>query len=89
MGRIELRLEDADDDAEEEAGTELTFTFFKPMAEGGNAAVAVSARDTLMSVAATDVDTLLGDLASLRMPEPTPVPESEPDPDPDPDSVTR
>jgi hypothetical protein len=51
-----------------EAGsTELRFTFWGAMEEGGHAAVAVTGRDNVMAVDAATVDTIVEDLDALRM----------------------
>ena len=66
MGRAEVALKAADDEAE---GGVLSFEFFEPLAEGGRAMVRVSGRDSLMGVEVVDVDTILADFEILR-PEP-------------------
>ncbi len=66
LGTVELGLERGfGDDA---TRSTVTFSFFAPMASGGNAAATVSARDTVMSVDPAAVQTVLGDLDALRAP---------------------
>ena len=63
MGRAEVVLKAADDEAE---GRVLTFEFFEPLSEGGRAMVRVSGRNNVMGVQVADVDVILGDFESLR-----------------------
>jgi hypothetical protein len=63
MGRAEVVLKAADDEAE---GSVLIFEFFEPLSEGGRAMVRVSGRNNVMGVEAADVDTILGDFEGLR-----------------------
>ncbi len=66
MGTVEVVLE-AEDEGQERPS--LTFSFYAPLEEGGNAMLKVSGRDTVMGVEAEDAEKILGDLESLR-PEP-------------------
>lgn len=63
MGRAEVVLKAADDEAEDRV---LIFEFFEPLSEGGRAMVRVGGRNNVMGVEAADVDTILGDFESLR-----------------------
>jgi len=63
IGRAEVALEAADDEAE---GRVVIFEFFEPLARGGRAMVRVSGRNNVMGVQVADVDVILGDLESLR-----------------------
>jgi len=63
MGRAEVVLKAADDEAE---GRVLTFEFFEPLSEGGRAMVRVGGRNNVMGVEAADVDTILGEYESLQ-----------------------
>jgi len=63
MGRAEVALKAADDEAE---GHVVSFEFFEPLSEGGRAMVRVSGRDSVMGVEVVDVDVILGDFESLR-----------------------
>jgi hypothetical protein len=66
MGRVELGLEAPDDSSEAPA---VSFTFYRPLAEGGDVLVTVSARDTVMSVDPAEVQAILSDPESLRKQE--------------------
>ncbi len=66
LGRAMLALESN--------ATPLTVTFFESFEDGGNVLVAVSGRDTVMSVAPDDVHSIVGDLQSLRPVEPQETP---------------
>jgi hypothetical protein len=46
---------------------EVGYTFYSPIEDGGHAAVEVSRRDDIMGVDATLVETIVGDLAALRL----------------------
>ena len=61
-GTVELELEAAGDDAEPRL---LTFSFHRPLVEGGLALVRVSGRPTVMSVAASQVEQILADPEAL------------------------
>jgi hypothetical protein len=74
MGRLELGLEATDDEAEART---ISYTFNRPLAEGGDALVTVSTRDTVMSVDAAEVYAILSDPDSLRKPEEPEVEEQE------------
>ncbi len=50
----------------EEGPTELRFTFYGAMEDGGHAAVSVSERDNVMAVDATAAAAIIGDLETLR-----------------------
>lgn len=71
MGRVELELKAAagDDEAEPRA---IEYTFYRPLTDGGDAVVIMTARDTVMSVDPGQVETLLADPSTLRKPEPEP-----------------
>ena len=64
MGRVELELKAApgDDDAEPRV---VSYTFYRPMEEGGDALVTVSARRTVVSVDAEAVREILADPSAL------------------------
>jgi hypothetical protein len=64
-GTVELELKAPDDGAEPER---LSFTFHRPLVEGGRALVRVSGRSTVMSVEAAQVEQILADPASLIKP---------------------
>jgi hypothetical protein len=56
----------------------ISFTFKAAMSAGGKVLVKVSERETLMSADAADVEAIIGDLDTLRAPEPEePEPEDE------------
>lgn len=67
LGSVILLLED------DGAAEGLTYTFYAPLEEGGLAAATVSSRANVMGVDAVAVETIIGDLDSLRpaMTEPT------------------
>jgi hypothetical protein len=73
LGRAEIEMEADDDSA---APRILTFTFFKPLAEGGRAAVQVSGRDTVMGVELSEAEDIFDDFEGLR-PEPIEEPADE------------
>jgi hypothetical protein len=66
MGRVEMGFEAADDEAEART---VSYTFNRPLAEGGDALVTVSTRDTVMSVDPAEVQAILSDPESLRKQE--------------------
>ena len=61
LGSVTLGLEG--DDAEP-----VVYTFYAPLEVGGHAVVKVNARDTVMGVEATPVETIVGDLDARRAP---------------------
>lgn len=63
MGRAEVVLKAADDEAE---GRVLSFEFFEPLSEGGRAMIKVSGRSNVMGVETAGVEVILGDLDVLR-----------------------
>jgi hypothetical protein len=65
-GTVELELEAPGDDAEPRR---LTFSFHRPLVEGGLALVRVSGRPTVMSVAASQVEQILADPEALVRPD--------------------
>ncbi len=71
LGSAALRLNGDD--------TAIMVTFSEPLADGGNVLVTVSGRETVMSVAPDDVQSIVGDLQSLR-PEEIQAPASPGDP---------
>jgi hypothetical protein len=64
MGRAEVVLKAADDEAE---GRVLSFEFFEPLSEGGRAMIKVSGRNNVMGVETAGVEVILGDLDVLRL----------------------
>ncbi len=54
--------------------TPLTVIFFEPFEDGGNVLVTVSGRDTVMTVAPDDPQSIVGDLQALRPVEPQEAP---------------
>ena len=68
MGTIELGLGSSNDTAPET----VSYVFHRPLTDGGQAMVVVSARDTVMSVDAEAVNEILGDPTSLLKPEDPP-----------------
>jgi hypothetical protein len=68
LGRVELELKSGQDDEEFER-VEVSYTFYDPLEEGGDALVIVDRRGTVMSVDAASVEALLGDPNQLRKPE--------------------
>jgi len=68
MGRAEVRFEALDGER-----STLSLVFFQPLTEGGRAMVQASGRDTVMGVALSDAESILGNLEKLR-----PQPEEEP-----------
>ena len=64
MGRAEVVLKAADDEAE---GRVLSFEFFEPLSEGGRAMIKVSGRSNVMGVETVGVEVILGDLDALRL----------------------
>jgi len=81
MGGVELALKPAssDDDAEPKR---VSYAFYRPLTEGGDAIATVSTRKTVMSVDPEKVAQILEDPESLRKPEPTPTPAPEEEPEP-------
>ena len=69
VGRVEVVLKAADDEAESRV---VSFEFFEPLAQGGRAMVRVDGRDSVMGVEVADVDVILGDFESLRPNPPAP-----------------
>jgi hypothetical protein len=67
LGTVELGLT-ADDDAE---APTVTYTFYSPMAEGGDAMVTVSGRATVMSVSADSIAEILAEPGALLEPQQT------------------
>ena len=65
MGTIEVTLEPDDGDAP----VTVTYVFHRPLTEGGQAMIVVSARDTVMSVDAASVNEILVDPDKLVTPE--------------------
>jgi hypothetical protein len=77
LGRIELELKSASPD-EESGPLNVSYTFFRPMEEGGDSQVTVSTRGTVMSVDPETVQEILADPSALveeQLPE-TPAAES-------------
>jgi hypothetical protein len=68
MGRVELALEAAADDEEAEP-VSISYSFFRPLTDGGDAIVTVSARETVMSVDVAEAEAILADPDSLRKEE--------------------
>jgi hypothetical protein len=64
MGRIDLGLETESEDEEAEPRT-VTYTFYPPLAEGGDAVVTISTRDSVMSADPEAVSEILADPTSL------------------------
>lgn len=64
LGRVELELKQTSGD-DASTPVDLSYTFYRPMEEGGDAMVTVSARDTVMSVDAETVREILADPSSL------------------------
>jgi hypothetical protein len=64
-GTVELELKAPGDDAERER---LSFSFHRPLVEGGQALVRVSGRATVMSIAAAQVEQILTDPEALVRP---------------------
>jgi hypothetical protein len=64
-GTVELELKAPGDDAEP---ARLSFSFHRPLVEGGLALVRVSGRATVMSVAASQVEQILADPEGLVRP---------------------
>lgn len=64
-GTVELELKAPGDDAEPER---LSFSFQRPLVEGGLALVRASGRATVMSVAASQVEQILADPTSVMKP---------------------
>ncbi len=77
LGTITVRLKPGQV-GEEARPAEVTWTFYTPMKEGGRALVAVTGRDTLMSVEMEKVNGLLEDPEGLCKPLATPTPEPTP-----------
>lgn len=73
LGRVELILDAAglDPDAAATAPAPVVFTFYRPLQDGGETMVTVSARDTVMAAPSDQVTTLLADPNSLLV-QPTP-----------------
>ena len=69
MGRAEVRFEASDG----EDDSTLSLVFFQPLTEGGRVMVQASGRETVMGVALSDAESILGNLEELR-----PQPEEEP-----------
>jgi hypothetical protein len=78
-GTVELELKAPGDDAEPEL---LSFSFHRPLVEGGLALVRVSGRATVMSVAASQVEQILADPEALVRPAEKSEPEPATDPTP-------
>lgn len=78
LGTISVRLKPGEN-GKGAKPAEVTWTFFAPMKTGGRALVAVTGRDTLMSVDADKVRGLLRDPEGLCTPPatPTPIPPAE------------
>jgi hypothetical protein len=74
IGRVTLGFEGSGDgDGESDQGAKVELVFHRPLVEGGNAMVVVSARPTVMGVPMAEVDAILADPAALREAvEPTP-----------------
>jgi len=66
---VELRAPGADASA---APTTVTYTFYRPLTQGGDAMVTVSARSTVMSVDAAAAEKILADPSALSAPQPEP-----------------
>lgn len=64
MGRVELDLKRVSGD-EDSGSVKVSYTFHRPMEEGGDAVVTVSTRDTVMSVDAETVRKILTDPSAL------------------------
>ncbi len=77
LGQVTVRLKPAE--GQKGQGTEITWTFFAPMRQGGRALVEVSGRDTRMSVDADVVRGLLENPSGLCSPPPTPEPKKTPE----------
>ena len=74
MGTVELALKS--DSVDGQGGpAPVTYAFYRPLAEGGDAIATVSNRATVMSVDSEKVAEILADPGSLRKPEPLPAPE--------------
>jgi len=78
-GTVELELKAPGDGAEQQR---LTFSFHRPLVEGGLALVRVSGRPTVMSVAASQVEQILSDPAALIRPAEKSEPEAATHPTP-------
>jgi hypothetical protein len=77
LGRIELTLKPSAAD-DQSAPLKVSYTFFRPMEEGGDAVVMVNTRGTVMSVNAEAVQEILADPSTL-IEEPAPdTADSEP-----------
>ncbi len=63
--------------ARESTSIPITVSFFESFEEGGNVLVTVSGRDTVMSVAPDDVQSIVGDLQALRPGEPQEIPSPD------------
>jgi hypothetical protein len=63
LGSVTLTLKGADQD---DPPLEVVYTFERPLTEGGNAGLKVSARDTLMSVDPAEVSAILDNLEALQ-----------------------
>ena len=74
-GTVELEMKAPGKDAEPQR---LTFSFHRPLVEGGLALVRVSGRPTVMSVAASQVEQILSDPEALVKPAGEAITETEP-----------
>jgi hypothetical protein len=65
MGRVELELKAATNDEQAKPVT-TTYTFYRPLEEGGDAIVEVSSRDSVMSVDSLQAETILANPEEMR-----------------------
>jgi len=67
MGRVELELKSTND-VEEAEPVRTTYTFYRPLDEGGDAIVVVSSRGSVMSVDSLQAETILANPEEMRKP---------------------